>query len=60
MCLKLKDEVNAFISEAINGGPLSLISTSGIPCHENMFFNAAMKLAEVVVVSLATLGKQEK
>ena len=50
---------HSFISDESCCGPLSLISPSGIPCLEKMFFSAEKTLVEVALDNLAISGKRE-
>ena len=60
ICLKLYAFEKAANSCELYCGPLSLLTTSEIPCLENTFFSAAMVLTEVVDDVLITSGYREK
>ena len=58
--MKEYSEAKAFIAVESNWGPLSLISTAGIPCLENIDFRALIMLLDVVDISFTASGNLEK
>ena len=57
LCLNPKKSAKFLNSDPLNGGPLSLLRTSGMPCLANMASNLGITALAETEVSISTSGK---